>query len=129
MCDAGASAYTTAAPGGLADHFDQGYSAIVGLVFVRNRLHVLETFAADTPWTPYTGRVIRRNRDGSRDVIACGLNFPIGMTKKHGDLYVSTASYGQGPVEGLGQIVRIELPHNNDDDEDDDDDVGDDSHH
>jgi len=101
--------------------FDQGYSAIVGLLFVRNRLHVLETFAVETPWTPGTGRVVRRNRDGSRDLIACELNFPIGMAKKHGELYVSTVSYGHGPVEGLGQIVRIGLPHHDDDDDDDDD--------
>jgi hypothetical protein len=43
-------------------------------------------------------------------VIASGLNFPIGMAHDGGrHLYVSTVSYGQGPVEGLGQIVRIRL--------------------
>jgi len=104
--------------------FDQGYSAIVGLLFIRNRLHVLETFAPETPWTPDTGRVLRRNRDGSRDVIACGLNFPIGMARKGRDLFVSTVSYGQGPVEHLGQIVRIQLPpHDGGDGDDDDDDA------
>jgi hypothetical protein len=93
--------------------FDQGYGPIVDLTLAGHKLLVLETFAADAPFTPNTGRIIRRDRDGSRAVVASGLNFPIGMAR--GDrryreaLYVSTVSYGQGPVEGLGRIVRIRL--------------------
>ena len=80
------------------------------MTFARHRLFVLETFALDAPFTPNTGRVVRREWDGRRTVIASGLNFPIGMACDGGrDLYVSTVSYGQGPVEGLGQIVRIRL--------------------
>jgi hypothetical protein len=91
--------------------FDEGYSAIVDLTIVGNTFYILETFAPETPWTPGTGRVVMRKKNGSRTVIACGLNFPIGMARgPEGDLYVSAASYGQGPVEGLGQILRIELP-------------------
>jgi hypothetical protein len=92
--------------------FDEGFGPIVDLTFVRGRLHVLETFALETPWTPGTGRVMRRDRHG-RTAIATGLNFPVGMA--HGGrryregLYVSTVSYGQGPVEGLGRIVRVQL--------------------
>ena len=89
--------------------FDSGYSAIVNILFYQNTIHLLEPFAPDTPWTPDTGRVIRRNRDGSRTLLACGLNFPIGMVRKGNDLYVSTNSFGNGPVEGFGQIVRIHL--------------------
>ena len=42
--------------------------------------------------------------------MASGLNCPIGMAYDGGrHLFVSTVSYGRGPVEGLGQIVRIPL--------------------
>jgi hypothetical protein len=97
--------------------FDAGYGPIVEMTSIRNRIHVLETFALETPWTPGTGRVVRRNEDGSRSVVACNLDFPIGMARKRGDLFISTVSYGQGPVEGLGQIVRVELGRDADDDD------------
>ncbi len=90
--------------------FDEGYGPIVELTFARHGLFVLETFALDAPFTPNTGRVVRRDWDGRRTVIASGLNFPIGMAYDGGrHLYVSTVSCGQGPVEGLGQILRIRL--------------------
>lgn len=89
--------------------FDQGYSAIVNLHIRGNDMYILETFAPDTPWTPDTGRVIHRAFDGNRNVIACGLNFPIGMTRRGNELFVSTASHGQGSVTGVGQIVRVQL--------------------
>ncbi len=89
--------------------FDQDYSAIVNLHIRGNDMYALETFAPDTPWTPDTGRVIHRANDGTRTVIACGLNFPIGMTRRGNELFVSTASFSQGPVTGLGQIVRVRL--------------------
>ena len=94
--------------------FDEGYGPIVDMTFAGGRLHLLETFALETPWTPGTGRVVRRNENGTRVLVASGLNFPIGMAKAHGRgyggaLYVSTVSYGQGPAEGLGRIVRIDL--------------------
>ena len=88
---------------------DQDYSAIVNLHIRGNDMYVLETFAPTAPWTPNSGRLIHRNKDGQRTVIACGLNFPIGMTRRGNELYVSTASHGQGPVAGLGQIVRVKL--------------------
>jgi hypothetical protein len=96
---------------------DDGYGPIVDLGFVRDRRYILETFASDAPFTPDTGRVVGRDEDGGRTVIASGLNFPIGMALSRGDayggeLYVSTVSYGPGPVEGLGQVVRIELDPN-----------------
>ena len=97
---------------GPVETFESGYGPIVELVFAHRRLFVLETFAPETPWTPGTGRVVRRDRDGRRTVIAAGLDFPIGMARGEGSgygraLYVSTSSHGHGPVEGLGRIVRI----------------------
>lgn len=89
--------------------FDEGFGPIVELEFANGRLHVLETFGVDTPWTPETGRVIRLETDGTRTTIADGLDFPMGMAQgPGGDLYVSTKSYGQGEgVTGAGEIVRI----------------------
>jgi hypothetical protein len=46
-------------------------------------------------------------------VVAERLNFPVGMAVGEGryrrGLYVTTVSYGQGPVRGLGKIVRVRL--------------------
>jgi hypothetical protein len=89
--------------------FDEGYGPIVEMTFARGRLHLLETFALETPWTPGTGRVVRRNHDGSRTVVACALDFPIGMARRGKDLFISTVSYGQGPVAGLGKVVKVRL--------------------
>jgi hypothetical protein len=89
--------------------FDEGYGPIVDLAVAGQQFYLLETFAAETPFAPDSGRVVRRNRDGSRRVIASGLNFPIGMARCGNKLFVSTTSYGQGPVEGLGQIVVVDL--------------------
>jgi hypothetical protein len=93
---------------------DEGYGPIVDMTFDRARLYVLETFAAETPWEPGTGRVVRSDRRGDRTAVASGLTFPIGMARARGwgygdALYLSTVSYGQGPVEGLGRIVRVRL--------------------
>jgi hypothetical protein len=108
--------------------FDQGYGPIVEMTSFRDRIHVLETFALETPWTPGTGRVVRRNKDGSRSLIACALDFPIGMARKGHELFISTVSYGQGPVEGLGQIVQVKLGRHHDEDDDDRHDVDDAAH-
>jgi hypothetical protein len=85
-----------------------GFGPIVDMTHVDGRLHLLETFALETPWTPGTGRIVRDDPHGL-SVVACQLDFPIGMAKQGHHLYVSTTSYGQGPVEGLGKIVRIDL--------------------
>ena len=74
-------------------------------------LHVLETFSGE-PFSADSGRVVRRRHDGSKKVLASGLNFPVGIAagngRRYGDaLYVSTVGYGQGPVEGRGRIVRL----------------------
>ena len=94
---------------GAVSTFDEHYSAIVDMETRGKEIYVLETFAPETPWTPDTGRVVRRNGDGTRDIIACGLNFPIGMVRRGNDLFVSNSSFGQGPVPGMGQIVRIKI--------------------
>jgi hypothetical protein len=94
---------------GPVETFDAGFGPIVDMAFVRRRLHVLETFAPEAPWSLDSGRVVRRNRNGTRTVIASGLPAPIGMARRRGALYVSTLSWGQGPVRGRGAIVRVPL--------------------
>jgi hypothetical protein len=82
-----------------------GFNPVVDLVDFRGSLHLLEPFTV--PWTPETGRVIRRDQDGAVTEIAAGLNFPMGLAEWGGDLYVSHNSFFQGPVPGTGEIVKI----------------------
>jgi hypothetical protein len=82
-----------------------GFNPVVDLVDFAGRLHLLEPFTV--PWTPETGRVIRREPNGSVTEIAAGLNFPMGLAEWGGDLYVSHNSFFQGPVQGTGEIVKI----------------------
>jgi hypothetical protein len=88
--------------------FDEGYGPIVDLTIVGQEFYLLETFAADMPFVPETGRVVRRNSDGSRNVLASGLDFPIGMARMGNLLFLSATSYGYGPVQGLGQIIIVD---------------------
>jgi hypothetical protein len=83
-----------------------GYNPLVDLLYFHDRLHLLETFTE--PWTPGTGRVIRRNRDGSSTEVVTGLTFPMGLTEWHGDLYISNNSYGQAGAAGGGQILKVD---------------------
>jgi hypothetical protein len=83
-----------------------GFHPVVDLLYFRDRLLLLETFTE--PWTPATGRVIRRNRNGSTREIATGLTFPVGIAEWRGNLYISNNSYGQGGAAGGGQIVKLE---------------------
>jgi hypothetical protein len=82
-----------------------GFDPLVDLVDFAGRLYLLETFTI--PWTGDSGRIVRRNRDGSTTEIASGLNFPMGLAAWRGDLYVAHDSYFQGPVYGTGEIVRV----------------------
>jgi hypothetical protein len=69
---------------GPVETFDSGYGPIVDMTFARRRLHLLETFAPEAPWSLDTGRIVRRNRDGTRTLIASGLPTPIGMARRPG---------------------------------------------
>jgi hypothetical protein len=98
---------------GAVSTFASGFApAIIDLTWINNRLWVLESFGPNPEdfFAPNTGRVVRRENNDSRTVIACGLNYPVGMAKKSGDLYVSDTGYGQGPTAGLGRLVRVTIP-------------------
>jgi hypothetical protein len=71
---------------------------------------VLETSSGE-PFSPDSGRIVRQGRHGRRTVVAERLNFPVGMVAGRGGyrrgIHVTTVRHGQGPVPGLGRIVRV----------------------
>jgi len=87
-----------------------GFTTVLGLDFDRcGRLYVLEnsSVSGDGP-TPGTGRVIRLDRQGHRDVIVDGLFLPTAMRfGPDGKLYISTVGFGP-PLPG--QILRVTVP-------------------
>jgi hypothetical protein len=92
--------------GGEVKFVQSGFNPLVDLLHLRGRLHLLETFTV--PWTPGTGRVIRRDRDGSPTEVVSGLTFPMGLAEWRGDLFISNNSYGQGGIGGGGQILKVD---------------------
>ena len=86
-----------------------GFTAIDGLVFdKKGRIYVLEISTGNPFPTPGTGRIVRVNKDGSKEVIATGLSNPTAMTLGPDEnLYVS--HWGFGAPEGGGQVVKVTL--------------------
>ncbi len=103
-------------PGGHISLHATGFNMVLGLTFDhQGRMYVLQASEAPVP-TPNTGSVVRVSRDGSsRTTIASGLFLPTGMTfGPEGDLYISNVGFGPPPI-GLGQILRVHLPHDDHD--------------
>ena len=96
--------------GGHVEVYATGFTTVLGVAFDRRgRLYVLENTTGNPFPTPGTGRIVRVNRSGSRDVIAAGLSLPTAMTfGPDGDIYVSNFGFGLPPA-GLGQILRVEM--------------------
>ncbi len=96
-------------PSGNLKTWAGGLQAVLGTAFdAEGRLYALEmsTCAAPCFPTPFTGKVVRLNDDGTWSTIAAGLLFPTAMTfGPDGDLYVSALGFG-GPA-GAGMILRI----------------------
>ena len=60
---------------------------------------------------PEAGRILRRDQNGRRQVIADGLTFPTAMAfGPDGRLYVSNLG-DEVPSDGTGEIVVIEVRH------------------
>jgi sugar lactone lactonase YvrE len=99
------------APDGQIEIAATGFTAILGLVFdKRGRMYVLEMTTGNPFPTPGTGRIVRLNKNGSKDVIATGLNFATAMTMGPDEnLYVS--HWGFGAAAGGGEILKVTL-HN-----------------
>ena len=86
-----------------------GFTAILGLVFdKKGRIYVLETTTGKPFPTPGTGRIVRVNQNGSRDIIATGLSNATAMTYGPDEnLYVSNWGFGKGA--GGGEILKVTL--------------------
>ncbi len=100
-------------PDGQTKIVETGLTAILGLVFDnRDRMYVLETTtgkrAENEYTTPGTGKVVRVNPDGSKDVIATGFSNPTSMAYgPDGNLYV--LNWGFAGVAGSGEVLKVAL--------------------
>jgi DNA-binding beta-propeller fold protein YncE len=90
---------------------ETGLTTIMGLQFdKKGRIYILEMSRHNDFPTPGTGRIIRINLNGSRDVIAKGLSNPTGMIQgPDGNLYVTNWGFGRG--KGDGEVLKVML-HN-----------------
>ena len=89
-----------------------GFTGILGVAFdEQHRIYVLETSAGGGP-TPNTGRVVRINKNNTRDIIVENLFFPTGMTfGPDGALYISNTGFGPP----TGQILKVVFNHDDND--------------
>ena len=110
IVDGSANIYKIASDGDI-EIAATGFTTILGLVFdKRGRIYVLEMTTGNPFPTPGTGRIVRVNKNGSKDVIATGLNFATAMTMGPDEnLYVS--HWGFGAAAGAGEILKVTL-HN-----------------
>jgi len=96
----------------VTDHWT-GLTAVVALaVGPDNALYALEMVTGTTDADPFifpdTGRIVRQTGPGSLEVVADGLNFPIGLAfAPDGALYVTLPALGGAP--GQGTIARLDL--------------------
>jgi hypothetical protein len=105
----GSSSIYKITPGGQIKIVETGFTTVLAVVFDnRARMYVLENTTGNLFPTPFTGRIIRVNPNGTKDVIADGLALPTGMTfGPDGNLYVSNWGFGAGP--GGGQVLKVTL--------------------
>ena len=94
-------------PQGQISVFARGFTTILGLVIdKKGRMYVLENTIGNPFPTPGTGRIVRVNKNGSRDIIATGFSLATAMTQgPDGNLYVSNWGFGKGA--GGGEILKV----------------------
>jgi hypothetical protein len=86
-----------------------GFTTVLGLDFDdQGRLYVLETTNGPGFPTPGTGRVMRLNHDGSRELVVNHLFFPTGM-RFGPDWWLYISNKGFGPPQP-GEILRVSIP-------------------
>jgi sugar lactone lactonase YvrE len=107
----GSSKVLKITPTGQVTVFRRGLTTVLGLAFdSADRLYVLENTTGNQFPTPGTGKVIRIDASGNRNLIASGLFLPTAMTfGPDGALYVSNIGFGP-PPNGIGQVLRITVP-------------------
>ena len=108
----GSSSIYKVTPKGDVSIWESGFTGVLGIAFDKqDRLYVLETSAGGGP-TPMTGRVVRVNKNKTRDVIVDQLFFPTGMTfGPDGALYISNTGFGP-PTRS---IVKVAFSRGNND--------------
>jgi hypothetical protein len=86
-----------------------GLTAVVGLAFdKKEHMYVLETTTGNDFPTPGSGRIVRVNPNGAKQVIADGFSNPTALTYgPDGNLYVS--NWGFSGSEGQGEILKVTL--------------------
>ena len=99
---------------GKAKVYATGFTTVLGVAFDKQKnLYVLETSAIDGGPAPNTGRVVKINHQGGRQVIVDSLFFPTAITiGPDGDLYISNKGFGP-PVPGFGEILKVEIKTKN----------------
>ena len=109
--DGGSSVYKVSRSGNV-DVFATGFTAVLGIAFdKKDRLYILEATAGGG-FIPSTGRVVRINKDNSRDLIVDKLMFPTGMTfGPEGALYISDTGFGPPTGEILKVILKEDDHH------------------
>ncbi|MDR3610312.1 MAG: ScyD/ScyE family protein [Ignavibacteriaceae bacterium] len=117
---AGGSNIYKVTPSGQSMIWARGFSEVLGLVIDQNdRMYVLESSAVTGGPAPSTGRIVKVEPSGKREVIADSLFFPTGITMgPDGALYVSNKGFGP-PIPGFGEILRIQIGKENHDNDDD----------
>lgn len=105
----GASSIYKITPSGETKVDESGFTTVLGVAFDRNaRMYVLENTTGNLFPTPFTGKIIRVNPNGSKEEIVTGLALPTAMTcGPDGNLYVSNWGFGAAP--GGGQVVKVTL--------------------
>ena len=88
---------------------ETGFTTILGLVFDnKKRMYVLENTTGNPFPTPGTGRIVRIDANGTREIIASGLSLPTGIAMgPDGNLYVS--NWGFGAALGAGEVLKVTL--------------------
>jgi hypothetical protein len=101
------------APDGTVTDQWTGLTAVVALaVGPDDALYALEMVTGSIDEDPFilpdTGRIVRQTGPDTSEVVADGLNFPIGLDfGPDGELYVSVPALGATP--GQGMIARVDL--------------------
>ena len=109
---AGSSAVYKVTPEGDVSIWETGFTTVLGIAFDKqDRLYVLESSAV-TGLLAMTGRVVRVNKNKTREVIVDKLSLPTGMTfGPDGALYISNTGFG--PPNG--SIVKVAFNKKHDD--------------